>query len=332
MADKGNRTFLSDLVDPEVLKGMIDGKVESYIRVTPFATIDNTLVGQAGSTITVPFYGHIGNAVVVAEGDEIPVEPLTTSKKQYQVHKIGKGITLTDEAVLSGYGDPVGQAAKQLAQSQAQRVDEDAMDELKKADRHFIATGKLSYDTVVDAIDVFGEEWNSPKVMFISPKQVSTLRKDTNFISADKYGVGTNVVMYGEVGMISNTRIVPTNRVDKNADTYYPVASGTSGATTITDSNLATIKAGAIGGYEPKVGDTVAKLAADTYFINPIVRFIGEDEVNTGLPAITIFMKRDTMVEPSRDAAHAQTTYYATKHYTVALTNADEVCLLYAKA
>jgi major head protein len=58
---------------------------------------------------------------------------------------------------------------------------------------------------------LFEEEVNTEKVMFVNPKQVTTLRKDPNFISADKYP--NQVVMTGEIGTIANTRIVPTKKV-----------------------------------------------------------------------------------------------------------------------
>lgn len=341
MAEQGNRTFLTNLVDPQVLADMVSGKVDKYIRVTPFAKIDDKLVGRPGSTVTVPYYGHIGNAVVVLEGEEIPVEKLTTGTKEYTIHKIGKGITITDEAVLSGYGDPVDEGAKQLAQSIAQKVDQDAIDELYKADQMFVSTTKLTYNAVVDGIDVFNEEFNSPKVMFVNPTQVTSLRKDSNFISADKYGAGTNVIMYGEIGMIANTRIVTSKRVRKNAEVYYPVAAGTTGALTIVadtaepstgEVKLSTVKAKAFNGYEPEVGDTVMHLAADSSFVNPIIRIVNEDDVETGIPAITIYTKRDTYVEPEREASKKQTSYYADKHFVVALTNSAEVVLLLTNA
>lgn len=325
-------TKLENLVDPQVLADMVSGKVDKYIRITPFAKIDDTLQGRAGSTVTVPFYGHIGNAVVVGEGEQIPTEALTTSTKNYTIHKIGHGVTLTDEAVLSGYGDPVNEAGKQLAQSIAQKVDQDGIDELYKGDQHFISSTGLKYDSVVDGIGVFNEEWNTPKIMFINPAQMTQLRKDANFISADKYGAGTNVMMYGEIGMIANTRIVTSKRVTKNTEFYYPVANGTSGATKVTSDNLAAVKAKAINGYEPKVDDYVVDVAEGTMYINPIIRLVSEDEVETGIPAITIYTKRDTMVEPEREAGKKQTHYYADKHFVVALTNSAEVVLLYTKA
>jgi N4-gp56 family major capsid protein len=334
-------TVLANLIDPEVLAPMVNGKVEKYIRVSPFAKIDNTLVGRPGSTITVPFYGHIGNAVVVAEGATIESEALSTSSKEYSIHKIGKGVTLTDEAVLSGYGDPVGQATTQLAQSVAQKIDEDCMGELLKGTQHFIGATALNYNAVVDGVDIFKEEFNSPKIIFIHPDQVKALRKDANFISADKYGVGTNVIMYGEIGMICNARVVTSKRVQKNAEFYYEVTSATTGALVIVadtatpstgEVKLADVKAKAIGGYTPEVGDYVKNVSANTYFMNPIVRLVGEDEVETGLPAITIYLKRDLNLETDRISNQRKTELTIDKHYVSALTNDAVVCLLYVNA
>lgn len=69
----------------------------------------------------------------------------------------------------------------------------------------------ISYNAIVDAVDLFDEEVNSEKVMFINPKQVTVLRKDANFISADKYT--GQVILTGEIGMIANCRIVPSKKV-----------------------------------------------------------------------------------------------------------------------
>ena len=124
------------------------------------------------------------------------------------------------EAVLSGYGNPVGETNSQLAKAIASKVDNDVMDELKGAQLGYngAETG-ISYDEVVNAIDVLNEEENVEKVMFIHPKQVSQLRKDDDFISNDKYN--NNVIMKGEIGMIANTRIVPSKKAVNDAKTYF---------------------------------------------------------------------------------------------------------------
>ena len=214
-------TTLNKLIDPEVMAPMISAKLEKAIKATPFAKIDTTLVGQPGDTITVPKYRYIGDAEEVAEGVEQGTAQLETTTANYTVKKIVKDVILTDEAVLSAYGNPVGETNNQLGLSLASKVDNDVIDALKTAQvvKEYGASATISYDNIVDAIDLFIEEENVDKVMFVHPHQVSTLRKDANFISADKYN--QNVIMRGEIGMIANTRIVPTRKaVDANGDYY----------------------------------------------------------------------------------------------------------------
>lgn len=207
------QTKIANLVNPEVMGDMIAAKLPKKLQVIPFAAIDRTLEGVPGNTIKVPSYTYIGDAEDVNEGVEAGVVVLGTSTKTATIKKAMKAVELTDEAVLSGYGDPVGNAENQLALAIAAKIDNDAMDALLKTNtRKFDSKTKaISYDVIVDAIDLFEEEINTEKVIFVNPKQVTTLRKDPNFISADKYP--NQVVMTGEIGMIANTRIVATNKV-----------------------------------------------------------------------------------------------------------------------
>jgi len=213
-----NLTKLANLIDPEVMADMISGKIESAIVATPFAKIDAKLAGQPGSTITVPKYAYIGDAEDVAEGVEQGETILTASTKEYKVKKAVKDVILTDEAVLSGYGNPVGEANNQLGLSIASKVDKDCMDELQSAPLVYEANEKIGYNGVVNAIDLFNEEENTQKVMFIAPKQNTELRLDPNFISNDKYN--NNVIMKGEIGMIANTRVIPSRKI-KAVDGKY---------------------------------------------------------------------------------------------------------------
>ena len=171
-------TKLAQLIDPEVMAPMISAKITSQIVALPFAKIDTTLVGQPGSTITVPKYKYIGDAEDLAEGVTADKTKLETTSAQYTIKKAVKQVELTDEAVLSGYGNPVGETNNQLGLAIRSKIDNDVMDELKGAQLVYTATGAISYNKVVDAIDVLNEEENVPKVMFIHPKQVSELRKD----------------------------------------------------------------------------------------------------------------------------------------------------------
>ena len=207
------QTKLENLINPQVMGDIISAKVGKKIVVKPFAKIDTTLQGVAGNTITVPTYSYIGDAEDVAEGVECGTTVLKATTSSATVKKAMKAIDITDEAVLGGYGDPIGEATSQLVKSIDSKIDADCMSALLavKTQVYDGSTTQIGYDGIVDAIDLFDEEVNGAKVMFINPKQVTKLRKDSNFISADKYPA--NVVMTGEIGMICNTHIVPSKKI-----------------------------------------------------------------------------------------------------------------------
>ena len=205
-------TMISDLINPQVMADMISAKVASKIVVAPFAKIDTTLQGVPGNTVTVPQYAYIGDAEDIAEGIAAETVKLATSTTEVTVKKAMKAVELTDEAVLSGYGNPVGETNNQLAKAIASKVDVDAMAALQGAQLVYDGSASvIKYTGIVDAIDKFDEEVNTEKVIFVHPKQVTQLRKDSDFISADKYP--GNVVMTGEIGKIANCRVVPSKKV-----------------------------------------------------------------------------------------------------------------------
>ncbi len=204
-------TSIQDLVNPKVMADMISAKIEKKIVVAPFAKVDDTLVGVAGDTIVVPQYSYIGDASDVAEGDAVETTTLVTRAKEATIKKAMKAVELSDEAVLSGYGNPIGETNNQLAAAIAAKVDNDAMEALLTAETVYEADDVISYDGIIDAIDKFGEETNCQKVIFVHPSQLTQLRHDEDFISAEKYT--GNVLLSGEIGMIANTRVVPSKKV-----------------------------------------------------------------------------------------------------------------------
>ena len=213
-------TKLANMINPEVMAEMMSAKVAKKVAVIPFAKVDSTLQGQAGNTITLPVFGYIGDAANVEEGASIGASELTTTHKQFTIKKIAKGVDITDEAILSGYGDPVGEANKQLAMAISQKIDQDAIEALYGASlKYDDISNKISYAGIVDAIDKFEEEFNTEKVIFVHPKQVSQLRKDADFTSADKYVNGNYIAVNGEIGKIANARVVVSKRV-KEDDTH----------------------------------------------------------------------------------------------------------------
>src|SRR5699024_5551222 len=177
-----NKTKLQDLINPEVMADMISAQLPAQLRFSAVAEIDNTLEGQPGNTITIPAYKYIGDAADVAEGEPIPVEGLATESSQGTIKKDGKGNEITDESVLSGYGDPISESQNQLMMAIANKVDNDALDALLEATLHVDRSEEeINPDAISDAIDLFEEESDEARILYVSPKQVGQLRKSDAF-------------------------------------------------------------------------------------------------------------------------------------------------------
>ncbi|MEG0943996.1 MAG: N4-gp56 family major capsid protein [Angelakisella sp.] len=208
-----SETKLINLVDPEVMADIIRGKLTDNLRFAPLAKVDSSFAGRPGDKITLPKYRYIGDAADVAEGAAIPIALLTAATEQVSVKKAGKGIKLTDEAVLSGYGDPMGEAAAQLTAAIAAKVDNDCMAALEgiKAAMTVTVAGTMSSEVVADAMVKFGEDPDGDKVLFIAPAQLAQIRKDPNYIN--KSEMATAVMMSGTVGELWGCQLVVSNKI-----------------------------------------------------------------------------------------------------------------------
>ena len=205
-------TKLEKMINPEVLASMVDGELEFALKFTNLATVDNTLVGRPGNTVSLPAYKMIGEAVDVAEGEAIPVEQLATEMENVTVKKAGKGVRITDEAILSGYGDPLGQASKQLAKAIASKVDSDVMACLEKIGPEMTINKALSAEVVSEALVKFGEDIEGQKVLLISPAQLHALKQDPTWLSVQE--LGKEALVEGAIGQIHGCDVVISNRVD----------------------------------------------------------------------------------------------------------------------
>lgn len=221
MADSANfsanGTKLANLINPQVLADMIDKKLTDYIKFAPLAVIDNTLVGRPGDTLTLPSWDYIGDASAVDEAADIPIAQMVKSTATATVHKIGKGVELTDEAVLSGYGDPVGEAVSQLALSIGSGEDNEMLATLRNIDAGMTKTFSgttPSADDIADALELFGEDIEGEKVILVSPATYTALRKVDDWCPVSD--IAANLIIKGAVGMIHGCQVVISNKLAKN--------------------------------------------------------------------------------------------------------------------
>ena len=208
------QTKIAQMVNPEVMADMVSAKLPKMIKFTPLAYVERMLVGQPGTTITVPKWEYSGDAKDVAEGEAITPDQLTTKKSTMTIKKAGKGIELTDEAVLSGYGDPIGQATHQIALAIANKVDNDLIEEAKKATQ-FVAEAPTTGDALDKALAVFADEEDARYVALLNPEDAIALRKDTAKEWVRGSEIGANIVVSGTFGEAHGVQIVRSKKVEK---------------------------------------------------------------------------------------------------------------------
>lgn len=287
-------TKLANLVNPEVMAPMIAATLPKKIKFTPFAKVDTTLVGQPGDSITVPKFEYIGDAEDLQEGIAMGTTVLTATTTKATVKAAGKAVEITDKALLSGYGDPVGEAVGQLAMSVAAKVDNDCYEALCGATVKYNGSAAvISYTGIVDAVDLFEDESDDglDKVIFVHPNQVTQLRKDPNFLDINKYPIANGVIMSGMIGAIAGCKVVKSKKVKLDtAGTSYL--------------------------------NPIVVVATDDPKEDPQA-----DKGNNTAPALTIYMKRDANLEDDRDILKKSTVVSIDEHYTAVLSNDSKVVL-----
>lgn len=278
-------TTMAQMINPEVMGDMINAKIEALAKITPYAKVDTTLQGVPGDTKTVPSWNYIGDAEDVAEGAEVELTQMTAASTTFTIKKAMKAVGITQEAINSGLGNPVGQAEAQLAKAIVGKVDNDLLDAaLKAPNTSGDGATVIGYAGIVDAVTKFeDEEDGTEKVMFISPKQEATLLKDPDFLSADKFTGG--VAVNGAIGKIAGCWIKKSKKIKAKAGIYTC---------------------------------PIIKMEPDS----PETEYT-EDE----LPALTIFLKKDTTVDAEWFPKKQQHDITACKYYGVALTNEAKVVL-----
>lgn len=212
-----NETILSSIINPQVLADMIESKLVNAMKFTPLCKIDNTLVGRAGDTVTLPKFAYIGDAADIDELGTYANAELTATSQQVQVKKIGKAATLSDESILSGYGDPVGEIGKQMYTAVASKVDNDVLTALGNATLiHPVVA--VTPNEVNNALVKLGEDFEGDKYLFVGASTYAALRDSKEWLPASE--VAANLIIAGTVGMIYGCVVVITNKITATDEAY----------------------------------------------------------------------------------------------------------------
>lgn len=261
------QTKLANIVNPEVMADMIDKKLVDAIKFAPLATVDTTLQGQPGSTIWLPSWNYVGDASTLNEGVSLTPSLLSAGKVSATIHKVAKGIELTDEAVLSGFGDPLGEAASQLALAIGSAVDNETLSIL-----HGI-TGTMAYSTtnnttlptasdIVSALELFGEDIDGPTVAVVSPAVYTAMRTTVGDTWIPASEIAAGIAVKGVVGEFQGCQVMVSNKLKSDAAGAGDIYLVKPGALRIF------LKRDTLVEYDRDIYSFVTKMSASKHFVS----------------------------------------------------------------
>lgn len=207
-----NLTKSTHLIIPQVLADMVSYELDKKIRFTPLATVDTTLVGRPGDTITVPAWDYIGDAKDLTEGDAIEISQMSTTDKQMSIKQIGKAVEITDYALEVGYDDALREAAQQIALAHASKIDTDFITAVQGATLTETASGGLTVDNLDAAIAKFDDEDLSDMVLLANAKVARVLVNDARkqLLYTE---TGADALVSGAIGKVLGATIVRSNKL-----------------------------------------------------------------------------------------------------------------------
>ncbi|MEM7734437.1 MAG: phage major capsid protein [Deinococcota bacterium] len=226
-------TTRSDLVIPEILMDAVQGAWPDQIALagTGAAVESSTLPSnRGGDTVTVPYFGSLGEFEDVNEGDALTVATFAQSSEEATVQRTGKATELTTWAQMSAlYADPYQEATRQMIAGAQRRFDSalitaaTAAPLTSPADRpgdgairfeptESSANVPIGYDVLVDALGQWGDEDQDVVAMVIHSKIRDDLRK---LKDANDLPLFTDPVADGELPRILGKPVLVSDRIPR---------------------------------------------------------------------------------------------------------------------
>lgn len=214
----GETTKIANLIDPQVLADYIDKKLIDNIVFAPLATVDQTLVGRPGTILEFPAYAYIGAASDLTEASAISTVSLNASTVSVQIKEAGKGVEISDTAMLGAFGNPVNEIGAQLLKAMADKVDIDFLTTMNAADSTMTVSGVSTVMDISDALELYGEDIDGQKGLIVPPALYTKIRNTKDWAPASEFAAGA--LVRGAVGQIFGCDIMVSNRLRTSGNAY----------------------------------------------------------------------------------------------------------------
>jgi hypothetical protein len=207
------QTTSADLVKGTIFAEGVAAKLVDKLALDPIVQMDNLPADAKGDEITLPKYAYIGDAVKMIEGTPLVPSLLSQSAAPVPINQYGKAVEITDRAVKSGIGDPIGEAEDQVVL---------AINSKMQVDKFAALAGATATETVAaldnagmaKVVAKFGEDQEGTTYLFVNPADWAT-------------AVGADINFASRVREVYSLEFVASNRVP--AGTAYAVKDGAIG-------------------------------------------------------------------------------------------------------
>lgn len=181
-------TKRSDLVIPQLLVEAIQAEFAGKILLygTNAAVVSNTLPGdkKGGDVVTVPYFGSMGEAELLNEGDALTPEGLTESTETAAVKRAGKAFETTEWARMAANADPYTEAARQFGVLMRRLFDQQLITAATASlpstyinDVTAVPATTLNYDIVADSTGLWGDQQENIELLAVHSKVYRDLLK-----------------------------------------------------------------------------------------------------------------------------------------------------------
>lgn len=217
----------------------IEFKALPIMRFMQFARVKTELGVQPGLQINIMTYNNLKRGGALAEGKRMKTQGLSSSMKSITVQEYGNAIAVSELALKASFTDVMQDASALLGRDVAVTLDTLFRDTLLAgltntiygransttpkltARTEITAAHLLSVATIKDGVEILATA-NAPKfegnyyVCFVHPHQSRTLRDDSAWIEASKYGA-PDQLFTGEIGRIDDVRFIETTIMTNGA-------------------------------------------------------------------------------------------------------------------
>ena len=285
-------TKISDIINPQVMADIIEAKVEAQCKLTPYAKVDTTLQGVAGDTVTVPSWNYIGDA------EDFDVEAMADANGEMETAKLTAGST-TFTVKCAGKSVSVLQTA----------INSGVGNPVGQVNVQLAKSVQNKIDN--DLIEVAYEANNS-------------YDGTAGYIGYNGI-VGAVCKFEDEEDNVEKVMFInPAQEASLLTDPQFTSADKFTAGVAVTGA------IGKIAGAWVKKSKKVKQDESNNW-LNPIIKLEADSSeteyTEDELPALTIFLKKDTQLDHEWFPKKQRHDFTVAKYYGVALTNSAKVVI-----